>query len=231
MEINAIGFINLLQVIRKMNLNTRVLAVGSCEEYGSVDCSDKSISENVPLQPSNPYSISKVTQEYFGEIYAKAYDMDIVFVRAFNHIGPGQKEGFAISDFTKKIALIEKGLIEPILRVGNLSAKRDFTDVRDIVKAYYLLMQKGASGEIYNVGSNKAYSIEYALELLKQMSSKKFEVVIDKSKFRPVDTPVITCDNSKLLAATGWNPEIELASSLEDTLEYWRENIAKAEKI
>ena len=161
----------------------------------------------------------------FGRIYSEAYDMDIMMVRAFNHIGPNQMPLFVVADFCKQVAEIEKGLREPVMYVGNLSAKRDFTDVRDVVKAYGLLVQKGQRGETYNVGRGNALSIREILDKILALSTKSIEVKVDPEKLRPVDVPIIEPDVTKINAATGWAPEISLDTTLKETLEYWREQV------
>ena len=148
--------------------------------------------------------------------------MDIVIVRPFNHIGPRQSPGFAVSAFAKKIAEIEKGKRKPILIVGNLEAKRDFTDVNDVVKAYMLLIEKGLAGEVYNIGSGKAYKMSYIVDKLLSLSNTRISVEVDKSLFRPIDNPELLCDAAKLKKLTGWEPQIPLEKTLKDTLDYWR---------
>jgi len=157
-----------------------------------------------------------------GLQYHLGYGMDVVRVRPFNHIGPGQTDQFVTSAFAKKIAEIEKGKREPVLEVGNLEAKRDFTDVRDMVKAYVLLMEKGKSGDAYNVGLGKSYKISKILEILLSMSDKKIIVKKSPELLRPSDNPNLLCDNSKIAKLTGWKPEIALKQTLKEILDYWR---------
>ncbi|WP_242948659.1 GDP-mannose 4,6-dehydratase [Caloramator quimbayensis] len=224
-NINVNGTLNLLDAVRKSNKNIRILLIGSSEEYGIVKSEIISIDEDYPLNPTNPYAVSKMVQEYFALQYINAYKMDIIMVRAFNHIGPGQAPTFVVPDFAKKIAQIEKGLIEPVLFVGNLEAERDFTDVRDIVRAYFDIITAGKSGQVYNVGSNKTYKISYILDLLLSMSNKKIIVKSDPSKMRPLDVPVIRCDNKKLVKLTSWSPQYKIEDTIKDVLNYWRINI------
>ncbi len=199
----------------------RVLIIGSSDQYGPVTPEMCPIKESQTLNPVSPYGISKCTQEQMAQLYSNAYNMDIVMVRAFNHIGPRQGKNFVVADFASKIAEIEKG-IEPILKVGNLEAKRDFTDVRDIVKGYKLLMEKGHKGEIYNIGSGKEISILDILNRLVKLSTKNIEVIIDKDKLRPIDVPLVKCDNSKIKEHIGWELEQDIEKTLEDTLNHWR---------
>lgn len=224
-HINTIGFVNLMETYRKLEIKPRTLVVGSGEEYGIVSENDNPIDEQTPLNPSNPYSISKYAQELFGNMYIRAFGMNILQVRSFNHMGPGQREGFVVSDFAKKIVMIEKGLANPILSVGNLSAKRDFTDVRDIVRAYAALMECGKLGQIYNVGSGKVYAISEILDILQKLSSSDLEIHVDPQKLRPVDVPVIQCNNRKLQNDTDWKPEIMIEQTLQDVLDHYRKTI------
>ena len=215
--------INLLEAIRNTKLNPRIMIVSSAEVYGKVDPKDLPIDEDTPLKPVNPYAVSKLTQDFLGLQYFIAYNIDIIRVRPFNHIGPGQTEQFSTSAFAKKIVEIEKEKKEPVLTVGNLEAKRDFTDVRDMVWAYILLMEKGKSGDVYNIGSGKAYKMSEVLDMMLSFSKVKIKVETDSSLLRPSDNPELVCDNTKIQNLTGWIPEIPLEQTLKDILEYWRE--------
>lgn len=221
-DVNIKGTINLLEAIRKLKKQPRLLLIGSGEEYGHVLETEIPVTEKTLPRPGNIYAATKACQNMIGKIYCDAYKLDIMSVRAFNHIGPNQAPLFVVSDFCKQAAEIEKGLREPIIRVGNLSAKRDFTDVRDVVRAYVLLMEKGTSGETYNVGSGTAISIQSILDTILHMTERKIEIFIDPAKLRPVDVPIIEADISKLQAVTDWRPEISLSRTLEETLDYWR---------
>ena len=159
-----------------------------------------------------------------GSIYSKAYDMDLMMVRAFNHIGPGQASLFVVSDFCRQVAEIEKGIREPIIKVGNLAAKRDFTDVRDVVRAYVKLVQVGEAGETYNVGSGNAQEIRQILNKVVAMSDREIRVETDPNKIRPVDVPIIEADITKLNTLTGWKPVIPVEQTIRETLDYWRMN-------
>jgi GDP-4-dehydro-6-deoxy-D-mannose reductase len=220
-NINTIGTINLLESIKELNLNSRVLLIGSSEEYGKIKGVEK-VSEEYPLDAMNPYGISKIAQEKIAFMYSNIYNMDLVMVRAFNHTGPRQKLGFVIPDFCKQIADIEILKKEPIIKVGNLDAIRDISDVRDIVRGYYMLLEKGRKGEIYNIGSGKGYKISDLLNQLISYSSLDIEIEYDKDKYRPNDTPKIICDNSKISSNIDWNPNINIEKTLIDTLNYWR---------
>ncbi len=214
---------NLLNAMKELGLTSaRFLVVSSGEVYGLVTLSDLPIDEDTLLRPTNPYAVSKITQDYLGLQYILSYKFDIVMVRPFNHTGPGQSPSFAIPAFSKQIAMIEKGQQEPVLKVGNLSAKRDFSDVRDIVKGYVLLMEKGITGEVYNIGSGKSRSTKELLDMLLSMTDKKIEILEDPSKFRPIEVADVYCDYKKLNSLTGWIPEIPIEKTLQDTLDYWR---------
>lgn len=215
--------ISILEAIRKTNLkDAKILITSSAEIYGIVDSSDLPIDEETPLRPTSPYAVSKIAQDYLGLQYYLSYKFNIIRVRPFNHIGPRQTPYFVVPAFAKKIAEIEKNLHEPILSVGNLESKRDFTDVRDMVKAYILLVEKGKVGDVYNVGSGTSYKISEILKKLLSYSNKKIEVKQDEALLRPSDNPDLCCDNSKINKVTGWEPKIPIETSLKDVLDYWR---------
>lgn len=222
-DVNIKGTVNILDAMRESGLDkTRIILIGSGEEYGYIREGACPIKETEPLNPGNIYAATKACQSMIGSIYARAYGMDIVMVRAFNHIGPAQLTQFVVADFCNQAAEIEKGNRKPEISVGNLAVKRDFTDVRDIVRAYELLAEKGVSGKIYNVGSGKAVLIEDILKLIVSKSTAEITVSVDKARLRPADVPVIEADISEIKADTGWEPEISLEKTIEDTLNYWR---------
>lgn len=222
-DVNIKGSLNVLDAIRELDYKPRVLLIGSGEEYGYVKPSEVPVNEDNVLRPGNIYAATKACQNMLGKIYCQAYGMDIMMVRAFNHVGPNQAPLFVVSDFCKQVAEIEKGLHEPVMRVGNLSARRDFSDVRDVVRAYTLLMEHGQAGENYNVGSGKAVAIQEILDMILSFSRKTISVEVDPARLRPVDVPVIEADVTKLEACTGWKREIALERTIEETLEYWRQ--------
>jgi GDP-4-dehydro-6-deoxy-D-mannose reductase len=225
-EINIRGCLNLLDAIRGIEDYTpKVLLIGSSEEYGALPKNTSLVTEETPVHPGNPYAITKLTQNLFGSLYAKAYGMSIVMVRAFNHVGPGQLPQFVVADFCKQVAEIAAGLREPVMHVGNLSAARDFTDVRDVVRAYGLLMQHGKAGETYNVGSGKAVVIRSLLEEIIAQSGVEITVETDPAKLRPVEIPEIRADITKLQQDTGWQPQIPLKQTIAETIADWREKI------
>jgi len=220
---NVFGGVNLLESIRINNPKCSFLCVCTAEEYGMMNHLDSAISEDSIIYPTNPYAISKAALDFFSTTYYLAYKIPIFVTRSFNHIGPGQSENFVCSDFAKQIAEIEKGLKKPEVYVGNLDAYRDFLDVRDVVNAYYYIMNKGKPGQVYNICSGEKIKIRYLLEILISLSSKKnISVKIDSTKLRPVDNEIIYGDNSKLKNHTGWMPKYSIEEALKDTLDYWR---------
>lgn len=224
-DVNIKGSLNVMDAIRELFYKPRVLLIGSGEEYGHIKPGETPIVEDNRLRPGNIYAATKACQNMIGNIYSKAYDMELMMVRAFNHIGPGQAPAFVVSDFCKQVAEIEKGLREPVMMVGNLAARRDFTDVRDVVKAYVKLVQTGFSGETYNVGSGNAQEIRQILDTIISMSDVEIRVEIDPNKIRPVDVPIIEADITKLHELTGWEPEISIEQTIKETLDYWREHV------
>ena len=221
-DVNIKGSLNVLDAIRDLDYQPRVLLIGSGEEYGYVKPGEVPIPEDNVLRPRTVYAATKACQNMLGKIYSQAYGMDVMMVRAFNHVGPSQAPLFVVADFCKQAAEIEKGLREPVIHVGNLSARRDFSDVRDVVRAYTLLMEHGAAGETYNVGSGKAIAIREILDIILAQAKVPIEVQVDQARLRPVDVPVIEADVSKLEACTGWKREIPLEQTIGETLEYWR---------
>lgn len=224
-DINIKGSVNVLDAVRELYYKPRILMIGSGEEYGHIRPDEVPIREDSHLRPGNIYAATKACQNMIGDIYAQAYDMNLMQVRAFNHIGPGQASLFVVSDFCKQVAEIEKGLRKPVIKVGNLMAKRDFTDVRDVVRAYYMLAEKGKSGETYNVGCGNAIYINDILMMIISKSRSEISVEVDQSKIRPVDVPVIEADITKIRENVGWMPQIPLEQTIEDTLEYWRRHV------
>lgn len=224
-DVNIKGSVNVLDAVRELYYKPRVLLIGSGEEYGHIQPGETPVREDNHLRPGNLYAATKVCQNMIASIYTTAYDMELIMVRAFNHIGPKQAPIFVVSDFCKQVVEIEKGLREPVMMVGNLKAMRDFTDVRDVVRAYALLVQYGKAGETYNVGSGKAVEIQEILNLIISKSNVQVEVRIDPNKIRPVDVPIIEADTSKLEMATGWKRKIPLDQTIQETMDYWREHI------
>jgi len=214
--------IHLFQAIRQAEIDPTVLVVSSGDAYGMVRSEDVPVDEETPLRPANPYAVSKVTQDFLALQYHISYGLRAVRVRPFNHIGPRQALGFVTSDFAHQIAEIEAGRQPPVIRVGNLSAQRDFTDVRDMVHAYSLAVTKGEPGAVYNIGSDAAHSIKEILHTLLGLSTVEISVETDPARMRPSDVPVLFCDSSRFRQRTGWTPRIPLEQSLRDILAYWR---------
>lgn len=221
MEINVIASINLMEAVRAYNPSVRMVLIGSSDQYGNLLEAGADVREDLEMKPQSPYAISKRAQEEMAKLYAKNYGMNICMTRSFNHGGAGQRTGFMIPDFASGIVKIERGEADS-LSVGNLSSQRDFTHVRDVVRAYRLIAEKGQRGEVYNVGSGKTYSAQEVLDLLRSMAKCEIPTHQDPSRMRPSDTPVICCNHDKLTAHTGWQPELSMRTIAEDTLHYYR---------
>lgn len=224
-DVNVKGGVNLLEALRELDYKPRVLLVGSGEEYGFVPAGEIPVQEGAKTRPCNIYAATKVCLNLLGQIYADAYGLDVMMVRAFNHIGPNQLPTFVVSDFCKQAAEMEAGIKEPIMEVGNLSAKRDFTDVRDVVRSYALLMEHGVTGETYNIGSGHAVAIKEILRMIVKNSTIRISLRVDPAKIRPIDVQIIEADITKVREATGWKPEIMLETTIKETLDYWRNNL------
>jgi GDP-4-dehydro-6-deoxy-D-mannose reductase len=223
---NNVGvLVHVLEAAAQHAPTARILLVTSSEVYGRAPWAAR-IDEDAPLLPENPYAVSKATQDLLGYQYFVGRNLAIVRVRPFNHIGPGQSDRFVTASFARQIAEIERGFVEPVLRVGNLDARRDFTDVRDVVRAYTLALEEGAEGQAYNVGRGEAHSIQEILDRLLARSSATIRVERDAARMRPVDAPVLVCDASRLRLRTGWEPRIALDQTLDDLLTYWRARVA-----
>jgi GDP-4-dehydro-6-deoxy-D-mannose reductase len=223
---NVLGIVHLLDAARSSSLRPAVLVVGSAEEYGPVSEAELPIRETAPLRPASPYAVSKVAQGALALLYGPAGGMRIVLTRTFHHTGPGRGEAFAESSFARQIAEIELGLRPPVIEVGNLEAVRDFTDVRDVVRAYLLLLEKGEPGQAYNVCSGRGRRIRDVLDLLLAGSRARVEVRVDKERLRPSDVPAQVGDPSRLRVATDWAPRIPLEETLRDLLADWRTRLA-----
>lgn len=221
--------LNILQAITQQKIDTRLLIVASNQVYGKVGSHQLPVREDTPFRPENPYGVSKVAQDMLALQYHVSHNVDVLRVRAFNHIGPRQSPHFVSSSFAKQIAEIEAGMAEPVMQVGNLEAQRDFTDVIDVMRAYAMLVDHGAPGEAYNVGTGKAYSIQYLLDALLSYSKVDIQIEHDLSRMRPSDVPVLYADNSRLRSATGWEPLFTFEESLKRVLDYWRNEVNKAQ--
>jgi GDP-4-dehydro-6-deoxy-D-mannose reductase len=220
---NIIGTVNLLEAVRASKLDTIVQIAGSSEEYGLVLPHETPIKETNPLRPLSPYGVSKVAEDRIAYQYHQSYGIKTVITRAFNHEGPRRGDVFSTSNFAKQIAEIEKGQ-EPVIFVGNLDASRDFTDVRDVVRAYTLAVEKCDYGEAYNICSGRAWKISEMLNLLLSLSRKKIEIRQDPNRMRPSDVQILLGDCTKFHKKTGWTPTIPFEKTMKDLLDYWRHN-------
>jgi GDP-4-dehydro-6-deoxy-D-mannose reductase len=227
LENNIRAQLNLLEAVRRSGREVWVLVVGSNEEYGAPGPGELPLTETSPLRPSNPYAVSKVSQDFLGFQYHAAYGLPVVRVRPFNHTGPGQAPRFVVPAFASQIARIEAGLQEAVMKVGNLEAARDFTDVRDIVRAYHLAVTRGEPGEVYNLASGRAQQVQGLLETLLSYSRVEIRVERDPDRYRPVDVPVVYGNAEKFRQCTGWEPQIRFERTLRDVLDYWREQVGK----
>lgn len=224
---NIIGEVNLFEAVRDLGLDPIIQVAGSSEEYGLAYENELPITEENPLRPLSPYAVSKIAQDFLGYQYYKSYGIRVIRTRAFNHTGPRRGKVFVVSTFAKQIAEIEAKIKEPVIKVGNLKSKRDFTDVRDIVKAYWLAVENCEPGEVYNISSGKAVSIEEILNRLIKMSEVEIRVAKDPERMRPSDVEVLIGDCTKFRELTKWKPEIPLQKTLEDTLNYWRKKVKR----
>ena len=220
---NLLAACNVFEALRWM-AGVRVLVVGTAEQYGNVAEDALPVREQHPFEPASPYAVSKVAQEYLAQQYARAYQLDVVLTRSFNHSGPGQSDQFVLASFARQIAEAEVGTREPLLRVGNLDAERDFLDVRDVARAYVLLLERGASGAAYNVCSGRSHSLRRLLDIYLEAARVDVRVIPDPQRLRPADLAVLRGDATKLRAA-GWEPQREIQATLRDVLEDWRRRV------
>ncbi len=221
-ELNIQCQLNLLEALRRWTPCCRTLVVTSNEVYGLVKPDDLPIDEETPFRPNNPYGVSKVAQDMMALQYWHSHTLPTIRARSFNHIGPDQADDFVASAFARQVAEIEAGLRAPVVTVGNLETQRDFTDVRDIVRAYWLLLNAGEGGGVYNVGSGQSRPVRWLLDTLLELAAVQVQVTIDPARLRPSDVPVSQCDNQRLVEATGWQPQIDLRDSLRDLLNFWQ---------
>ncbi|HXH21899.1 MAG TPA: GDP-mannose 4,6-dehydratase [Dehalococcoidia bacterium] len=225
MEANLTGSVHLFEAIRQSGCDPVIQIAGSSEEYGLVDRNSLPITEETPLRPLSPYAVSKVAMDFLGYQYYQSYGLRIIRTRAFNHEGPRRGESFVTSNFAKQVAEIEAGSRAPVIHVGNLEAERDYTDVRDVVRAYWVAVNAATPGEVYNICSGKAYRIRSVLDMLLEMSHVRVEVRVDPSRLRPSDVPVLLGDCSRFRAETGWKPRIPFEKTMADLLQYWRQKL------
>jgi GDP-4-dehydro-6-deoxy-D-mannose reductase len=226
LSINLLGTLSLFTALLSLRRRPRVLVVGSSAEYGRVRPEENPIREEHPLRPVSPYGVSKAAQGLLALQHHAEHGLEVLHTRTFNHTGPGQRDGFAASSFARQIAEAEAGLRPPEIEVGNLTPRRDLSDVRDVVRTYIALLGSGRAGEVYNVGSGQAVAMSAVLDSLIALSLAPVRVVPSPSRLRPVDVPLLVADTAKLRAATGWSPEISLEQTLGDLLASWRERVA-----
>ena len=226
LETNIMGTFHLFEALKKFSPGARVLFVSSSDIYGffpgSKGNAPKAFAEEDPFHLASPYALSKFNGELMAGFYGRWEGLDIVIVRPFPHTGPGQSSDFVCSDWARQVIQIGRGSQEPVIRVGNLEAQRDFTDVRDTVRAYVLLLQKGRKGEVYNICRGRGIALREILETLLASASRNVRVEQDPEKLRKVDIPYLVGDNRKIIADTGWEPQISLQTTLADLLDYWR---------
>ena len=225
---NILGQLNIILAMQEHVPAARLLVVSSSNVYGMVEEKDLPVNETAPFRPADPYAVSKVGQDMLALQYWQSHGLDTVRVRPFNHIGPRQGPDFVIARFARELAQMEAGLVPPTLKVGNMSAKRDFADVRDVANAYWLALQKGAPGAVYTIGSGTARSIDEMLNIMLGLTKIDIRVDSDPALFRPGDLPILQADPSAFQEQTGWRPTIPLAQTLEDTLDYWRGQVRAA---
>lgn len=218
MQVNLIGALNILETIKNHSLNIKLLFIGSSEEYIA---SNEPINEEVLLNSNNPYGISKIALEEMVRLYRDRYGMTIYYVRAFNHTGIGQRDTFVLPSFCKQVAKIKYSGLKETMKVGNISVKRDFSHVKDVVRAYRLIIEKGDSNEIYNVGSGKAYSLKELLEYVIHLSEESIKYEVDKSRFRPTDHIYMCCDNSKITSELNWTADYTVFDALAEMYTYY----------
>lgn len=222
---NVEGTLHLLDAVRAEQMQPRILLIGSGEQYGIVPPDKNPIREEQPFHPTNPYAVSKATQDLYGYQYFVAHQLPILRARAFNQFGPRQGAAFVVASFARQIALIEAGKMEPVLATGNLQARRDFLPVEDVVRAYIAIAEYGYPGEAYNIGSGHARSIEELLHLLLSFTSVPIRVYQDPARFRPVDQPLVIADTTRIRAHTGWKPAQNFEEAVKHTLDYWRSSV------
>lgn len=226
LEVNAVGTVNLLEVARTLDLNAKIVVSSSAEVYGAVPINQQPITEDAPLAPLSPYAASKAAQDLLTAQYYHGYGMSTIRLRLFHHTGPRRPTQFVASSFAHQIARIERGLDPPRLAVGNLEAVRDFTDVRDVARAYWLAATHGIPGDAYNVCSSRRTSIRRVLDMLLAHSEIDVEVEVDPSRLRAADIPYLVGDHSRFSETTGWHPEIPLVETLGDLLNWWRDELS-----
>src|SRR6185295_8157998 len=225
--INAQGQINLFEAVRELELDPVIQIACSSEQYGLVHPDETPIKETNPLRPLSPYAVSKVAQDYLGYQYFQSYGIKAIRTRGFNHTGPRRGHVFVTSNFCRQVAAIEAGRQEAVIRVGNLEAIRDFTDVRDMVRAYWLAVTKAKPGEVYNIATGNGIHIKDLLQMILDRSKVEVRIEVDPERLRPSDVEILIGDSTKFRADTGWEPQIPFEKTVTDLLDYWRDQFAR----
>lgn len=225
LDVNIVGSANLFEAVRQAGIDPAIQIACSSEEYGLVHENELPIKETNPLRPLSPYAVSKLAMDFLGYQYHQSYGVRIFRTRGFNHTGPRRGDTFAESNFAKQVAMIEKGKQDPIIHVGNLEAKRDYTDVRDMVRGYLMAVDKCEPGEVYNICTGHAERVGDVLDMFIAMAKVKVSIQEDPARMRPSDVPVLIGDNTKFVEKTGWKPEISFEKTMSDLLNYWRERV------
>jgi GDP-4-dehydro-6-deoxy-D-mannose reductase len=225
LETNLLSFINLVEAIRLESVSAKVLVISSSEVYGTPQDEDARRSEKAILKPETPYGASKAAIEMIARQYHHTYSIRTIIARPYNHTGPGQRESFVLSSFAKRLMEIKLLNREPVIYTGNIEVERDFLDVKDVVKAYHMLLEKGKPGEVYNVSSGKAQPLRWLLDEMIRITGLNVEIRVDLSLERNIDIPVLAGDNSKIMDEIGWKPEIEITETLKDLLVYWEKRL------
>ena len=218
---NTAAFLNIADTVRKQGLSTRILSVGSSEEYGIVASGDLPLVETRNPDPRNPYAVARVAEEHLARVFVQGYRQDICCTRSFNHIGPGQRDQYVVSSVAKQFAEIAAGKKKPVVQIGDGSIVRDFIDVEDVVRAYYAILERGTAGEVYNVCTGTGHSIRDIVDRLSAITGIQVSVSEDRTRIRPVDNPALVGSYEKLRKATGWAPEKSLDESLQTMYQYW----------
>jgi len=223
---NTNAFLNIIEAVRIQELDSKILSIGSSEEYGIVDVSDLPLTEEQQVNPANPYAIAKVSEEYLSQTYVKGYHLNICCTRSFNHIGPRQRDQFVVSSIAKQFADIAVNHKKPIIKIGAGSIIRDFVDIDDVVLAYNAILEKGVPGEVYNVCSGRGYSIQDIVDCLSRLTQIPIEIEQKTDLLRPIDNPILIGSYEKLHRETGWEPTHSIEQSLEKIYNYWYDKLS-----
>jgi len=227
---NTLPGLNILGALRAGPGGIRLLAVGSADEYGVIGAEDLPITEDKPVRPESPYALGKAIQNQCCRAFASLYGTDVVITRSFNHTGAGQRDVFVLPAFARQICEIRLGRREPVIEVGNLDVRRDFTDVRDVCDAYVALLEKGRKGEVYNVCSGVSHNLRDLLERMCELAECKVEIRVDPARLRPVDVPELRGDHTRITRETGWQPRIDIEDTLQSLIDDWTRRIERGEE-